>query len=291
MQPRSRWINPENRLEILKVRKISFDLKDVEFIWNSSSPNFSVFANQFSFWIIGLEKYFCKAILESDSLITNQSLRSEAALFVQQEAQHLLAHRAHVDALIKRYPSLQKTLDNAIQHYENLYEKECLDYHLAYVAGEAAFAPFFGMCIDNREAFFRKGDANVSSLFLWHFCEEIEHRSSGLKIYNHVVGGWWWKIRKLPSMIRHIEECFAAISRDFQKHVPASDWGNDINVFSNPLKDVSIKSRLRCVVGVLAAQLPWHNPAHTSVPGWVGKWSDSYEENQDMARFFGSDEP
>jgi acetyl esterase/lipase len=30
------------------------------------------------------------------------------------------------------------------------------------------------------------GDPGVSPLMLWHICEEIEHRSSVLNIYNHV---------------------------------------------------------------------------------------------------------
>ncbi len=44
------------------------------------------------------------------------------------------------------------------------------------------------MMLDNEETLFRPGDDRVASLFLWHFVEEVEHRSSALMIYDAVVG-------------------------------------------------------------------------------------------------------
>ena len=44
------------------------------------------------------------------------------------------------------------------------------------------------MMLDNEETLFRPGDDRVASLFMWHFVEEVEHRSSALVIYDAVVG-------------------------------------------------------------------------------------------------------
>ena len=51
------------------------------------------------------------------------------------------------------------------------------------------------MMLDNEETLFRPGDDRVASLFLWHFVEEVEHRSSALVIYDAVVGKPWYRIR------------------------------------------------------------------------------------------------
>lgn len=38
---------------------------------------------------------------------------------------------------------------------------------------------------------FAPGDARVASLFMWHFVEEIEHRSSAPILYDAVVRDRW----------------------------------------------------------------------------------------------------
>ena len=75
-----------------------------------------------------------------------------------------------------------------------------LEFRLAYVADlEATFTPSFKMLLDNEETLFRPGDDRVASLFMWHFVEEVEHRSSALVIYDAVVGEPWYRIRALPA--------------------------------------------------------------------------------------------
>ena len=120
----------------------------------------------------------------------------EAKDFRAQEGLHSMAHRKHVKALIAQTPALQSALDRAIALYDELYETETLKYHLAYTGGlESIFTPSFKLMLDHREHLFN-GDARVASLLLWHFCEEIEHRSSGLMVYDHVFGNYWYRIHE-----------------------------------------------------------------------------------------------
>ena len=41
-------------------------------------------------------------------------------------------------------------------------------------------------------------------MLLWHFVEEVEHRSSALVIYDAAVGDSWYRIRALPGIVRHL---------------------------------------------------------------------------------------
>ena len=76
------------------------------------------------------------------------------------------------------------------------------------------------MMLDNEETLFRPGDDRVASLFLWHFVEEVEHRSSALVIYDAVVGKPWYRMRALPAIFKHLLEVMAIIADGVNKHVP-----------------------------------------------------------------------
>ena len=73
--------------------------------------------------------------------------------------------------------------------------------------------------LDHREHLFN-GDARVASLFLWHFCEEIEHRSSGLMVYDHVYGNYWYRVSRFKGFMKHVGEVINAITEEFQKAFP-----------------------------------------------------------------------
>ena len=109
------------------------------------------------------------------------AVAEEADLFVRQEAQHARAHRAHAKAMIAQYPGLEETYAAANAAYDELLEREDVEFHLAYIANlEATFTPLFKMVLDNRHELFDGSDERVGTLLLWHFVEEIEHRSSAL---------------------------------------------------------------------------------------------------------------
>ena len=64
-----------------------------------------------------------------------------------------------------------------------------IEFHLAYIANlEATFTPLFKMVFDNRRQLFEGGDERIGTLMLWHFVEEIEHRSSALRIHHSHPG-------------------------------------------------------------------------------------------------------
>ena len=167
----------------LKIRRIPFSFVGAPFIWNPGNPGFSVAMNTLSFFAIGFEKYICRAMQDAEALIDDPAILAEARAFRAQEGIHAHAHRQHVKALIKQYPALQEALDKTIASYDELYASKPLAYHLAYIGGlESIFTPSFKLLLDHRHLLFAGGDARVASLLLWHFCEEIEHRSLKLGV-------------------------------------------------------------------------------------------------------------
>ena len=111
-----------------------------------------------------------------------------------------------------------------VASFDRVTATRSLEFRLAYVADtEATFTPSFKMMLDNEETLFRPGDDRVASLFLWHFVEEVEHRSSALVIYDAVVGKPWYRIRALPAIFKHLLEVTAIIADGVNAHVPRED--------------------------------------------------------------------
>ncbi len=210
----------------LQVRKMRFAFADydVPFLWNEENPAFSSMANAVSFLAIGFEKMIVNMVQEVVHRIEDPKVVEEANAFMYQEGQHSTAHRQHVKGLIKRYPGLQETLDEVVAAFDRLTAEKSLEYRLAYTADlEATFTPVFKLMLDNDSHLFRPGDDRVASLFIWHFVEEVEHRSSALIIFDAVVGSDLYRMRMAPSVFKHVLDVIAIACDGFNKHVPIED--------------------------------------------------------------------
>ena len=210
----------------LQVRKMRFAFADypVPFLWNEENPAFSSMANAVSFLAIAFEKMIGSMITEAMPLITDPVVRAEAEAFVRQEGQHSMAHRQHVKGLVKSYPGLQETLDQIIDSFDDMTANTPVKYRLAYTADlEATFTPVFKLMLDHDDNLFAPGDDRVASLFLWHFVEEVEHRSSALIIYDAVVEDPWYRMRMAPSVFKHVWAILKVAVDGFNKHVPVEE--------------------------------------------------------------------
>lgn len=281
----------------LQIRQIPFTFDGVEFWWNPANPVFSVLTNCGSFFAIGLERYLVRVMKDVESDITDPDIREEARLFMQQEAVHSKAHRRHAKALIDRHPGLQAGLDLAVAHFDELYDRRDLRYHLAYAAGlEGTFTPLFRTIIDHRDRLFRDGDARVASLFLWHFCEEIEHRSSAVTVYDHVVGDNGYKVRVFPSVIRHANRGFELLAAELQRNVPGvagidlygSRTARFLGLRANPLPTIPLPVQLRTAYRALSSLRRNYDHEHQPIPAWADTWFAHYSEGHDMTRFYGT---
>jgi predicted metal-dependent hydrolase len=291
----------------LQVRRPRFDFtEDVGFAWNPQNPAFSFAMNATSIIAICFEQMIVAAVQEAKPLITDPEVAAEATAFLRQEAQHSSSHRKHVLALIKRYPGLEQTLDAAVAHFDRLTATTPLEYRLAYVADlEATFTPSFKLMLDNEETLFQPGDDRVASLFLWHFVEEVEHRSSALVIYDAVVGKRWYRLRVLPRVVKHLLGVMAIIADGVNTHVPVEDRCVDARTLlptfgiAQSLRGkrsdvppafagVPLKEKLVAGARVLLSQTPFHDPAHDPLPEFAGRWFDHYDNGGNVVRWYGS---
>jgi len=304
----------------LHVRKMRFGFADgdVPFLWNTSDPAFSCAANALSFFFLAIEKMIAAAVAEAMPLITDPVVAEEADAFVRQEGQHSMAHRQHAKGLIKSHPALQETLDEVIGVFDQLTATKPLDYRLAYIADlEATFTPSFKMMLDNADTLFAPGDDRVASLFLWHFVEEVEHRSSALLIYDAVVDNPWYRLRVAPGVFKHAGSALSGLAKGFNKNVPLADRKVDaMSMFGGPsLRQVLVqrapilqkylgaeltdhgpfgllyphvrqREKFVAAAGVLRSQIPGHDPAHAKLPALAAEWLQRYDDGYDCTRWY-----
>nr|WP_240163637.1 metal-dependent hydrolase [Mycolicibacterium sphagni] len=303
----------------MHVRKLRFGFADydVPFLWNESDPTFSAAANALSFLFLGIEKLITITVNEALPLITEPAVYEEAHAFVRQEGQHSMAHRQHAKALIKSHPALNETLDEVIAEYSRLATTAALEYRLAYIADmEATFTPAFKLLLDNADTLFAPGDDRVASLLLWHFVEEIEHRSSALIIFDSVVANPWYRMRLAPSVFNHATSVVVKTAEGFNKHVPLEDrrvdamsmfgqyWKSalvqrfpslntflavdvpDNGPYMRPYREVPLREQLAAVYGVVRSQIPGHKPAKQKLPAFAAEWLARYEAGCDVTRWY-----
>lgn len=300
----------------LQVRKMrfGFENQDVPFLWNEANPAFSSMANAVSFLAVGFEKMIVQMITEAKPLITDPGgVAAEADAFMRQEGQHSTAHRQHVKALIDRYPGLQETLDDVIGAFDKLTAETSLHYRLAYTADlEATFTPVFKLMLDNDSTLFAPGDDRVASLFIWHFVEEVEHRSSALIIFDSIVGSDLYRMRMAPSVFRHVLKVIRIASEGFNKHVPVEDrkidamamfaWYRRRQTFRRLMPTLTadyngpmtrafdhlpLGEQLTALGGVVRSQMPKHNPDHEKLPELAGGvWFERFESGYDVTNWY-----
>ena len=293
----------------LEVRRPKFDFTDeVPWAWHPTNPQFSLFMNATSIIAICFEQMIVAAVQESKPLITDPDVAAEATAFLRQEAQHSSSHRKHVTALIRHYPGLQGTLDRAINDFEELTATTPLKFRLAYIADlEATFTPTFTMMLDNEATLFAPGDDRVASLFLWHFVEEVEHRSSALMIYHAVVDDNWYRMRALPAVMKHLTGVMRRICEGVNAHVPEADRQLDALTMIPAISvGMAVRRRLAghkpatpsafasvprgklitAFSRVLLSQTPFHNPEHEPLPRFADIWFAQWAAGVDVTHWY-----
>ncbi len=299
----------------LVIRKLpwTFDAS-VPFQWQPANPVAGIFGNVFTFFAVPFEQYIISALRDAKDLITDPAVAEEADAFARQEGQHSWAHRKHMNTLIKQYPGLKETQREVSDLFDDLLATHSTQFHVSYVANiEATFTPLFKMFLDHRHSIFGGGDPRIAALILWHFVEEIEHRSSGLIICQHLTPSRWTRTKYARATAKHVLAVVDVIARGFDRHVPEAERGMSAHTAMTSYMALGeVKARLRprflgpsrntwpptvfhdvpsrelvAMVGrLIASQAPYHNPADQPLPEWAAVWMAEYERGADMTTFF-----
>jgi len=260
------------------VRRIAFTYPDdLGAHWNPARPEWSQMVNGASLLMPYLEPYLIEAIRDALPRITDEKLAAEARGYMGQEAHHYKQHRRFNELLLspgRGYESLREYERTLEEDYDRMRRERDLDFHLAYAAGFETMALAIGhMLIGGREFYFRDADPAVSSLVLWHFVEELEHKHAAFDVYQHVVGSYFKRIHGLVFAMHH------TLSRTRQAYVMLLQrdglWGRWRTRLQ--LKLVLARILAATLPWILESLLPWHKPSRFADPAWADDWVRLYD--------------
>lgn len=262
----------------LRVRKVQFAYgDDVEAHWNRARPEWSQVVNASSLLMPYLEPFLIDAIREAIPLIHDPELREEAKAYLGQEAHHFKQHRRFNDLLLARgYDRLRDYEATLAADYAALRARP-LAFRLAYAAGFETMALAIGhMLVRGRVWFFADADPSVSSLVLWHFVEEVEHKRAAFDVYQAVVGSYWQRMRGLAYAMWH------TLRRTRQAYVTLLEtdglWGRVRTRVT--MKLLMARIAAACLPRILESVSPRHDPARVVDPPWIREWIALYERGE-----------
>jgi hypothetical protein len=153
----------------------------------------------------------------------------------------------------------------------------------------------------------------VASLLVWHFVEEVEHRSSALVVYIAVVDDKLYRLRVLPRVVKHLMHVSTCLFDSINANVPLSERGVDARDFAPfsgvlgklrnrttkrdadvaqrvkpALHTVPWKQKLATAARVLMSQTPLHDPAKEPLPKFAERWFQRYNQGDDVCHWYSS---
>ena len=212
----------------LVVRKMAFQFDaSVPFMWQPANPDFAIYCNAFTFIAVPFEKYIIAALRKAQDRLDRgrRGRRGSGGLPEAGSPARGGAPQTH-DRADRAVSGARAVLRRTTASFNDLIDAHPVEFHAAYIANlEATFTPMFKVILDHRDSLFAGGDTRVASLMMWHFVEEIEHRSSGLLLYRHLMPDPWYRVKRVRETFRHVGTISATVAKAFDEHVPFADRG------------------------------------------------------------------
>ncbi len=177
------------------IRQMDFDFpKDIDPVVVTGDPEQSYLVLGLSLLLPYLEPYLIRTMKEAKKHISDPGLLDDLERFSAQEGQHYRQHNLLNESIrlqgFPKLPELEKKLD---ADYREFSKSRSLRFNLAYAEGFEALTT-----ASARFSFERGGDPNlhpsVSALFQWHLIEELEHRTVAFDVYDHIYGGYFYRL-------------------------------------------------------------------------------------------------
>lgn len=246
--------------------------------WNAERPEFSHMVNSGSLSMPYLEPYLIEVMKQARAKITDPQLRQDVDLYIAQESTHFRQHQQFNRRLAEMgYKSVPAHEAKLKADYEALGKNRSLTFNIAYAEGFEAMGLCVGhMLIEDREYLFGKADPAVSSLILWHFVEEIEHKSVTFDVFKALDGRYSWRIYGLIYATTHI--FFRAWQGYRALLIEDGRWFN----LRNRLVVYGLLARMfsRLLPRLLRIFKPGYDPRQVQDPSWATAWRRLHDEGR-----------
>ncbi len=246
----------------ITVRRMGFEFPD------EIDPVFIPGEPEESFGIIGLslllpylEPYLIRTMKVAKQHIGDADLLEDLERFSAQEGQHYREHMRFNAALGReKFPGLAALEAELAEDYQRFTRTRSLRFNLAYAEGFEALTTAVA-----RFAFEERGlgemDSPVADLIAWHTIEELEHRTVAFDVYNHVCGGYLYRLVFGLFAQWHLTRFVRRVTRYMLETDPEAVRRAGASAERRAGQRMRTRLALRKLLpNVLRTYLPWYTP-------------------------------
>lgn len=182
-------------LDSITIRRMPFSFEeeiDPVVVDGDLEQSFAIVAG--SLLLPHLEPYLIRSMKAAESAIHDPDLLEDLKRFSAQEGQHYKMHMKW-NATIRRagFPGLEELEAELARDYDHFSRNKSLRFNLAYAEGFEAFTMSAVKLLMEPDGF-GEDLSPFMQMVEWHFVEELEHRNVAFDVYEHVCGGYFYRL-------------------------------------------------------------------------------------------------
>ena len=182
-------------LDTITVRQMPFEFPDdidPVFMDGDHKQSFAFIAG--SLLLPHLEPYLIRSMKAAEKHVTDPNVPDGLKKFASQEGQHYQMHKKFNETIRRAgFPELEALEKELSDDYKRFTKTKSLRFNLAYAEG------FEALTMNAVKHMMEpNGFGNDLPVFMqmveWHFVEELEHRTVAFDVYDHVCGGYLYRL-------------------------------------------------------------------------------------------------
>jgi predicted metal-dependent hydrolase len=182
-------------MDTITIRQMPFEFPaDVDPVFIEGDPEQSFRTIAGSLLLPYLEPYLIRSMKAAKKHVSDPQLLDDLKRFSAQEGQHYRAHMKFNEAIrLAGFPRLEELERELEDDYQRFSKTKSLRFNLAYAEGfEALTMNYIKFMLEHQG--FNDPQSPIMQLFEWHFVEELEHRNVAFDVYDHVCGGYAYRL-------------------------------------------------------------------------------------------------
>jgi predicted metal-dependent hydrolase len=262
------------------IRRIPFEFpENLDPILIVGQPEESFLNIGLSLLLPYLEPYLIRSLHEARARVRDPALLDDIDKFNGQEGQHCKQHiRLNESVRLAGFPKLKALEEELDSDYRRFTATRSLRFNLAYAEGFEAFTMAFARYGFEMKAFDRFHDPAVRDMLRWHMIEELEHRTVAFEVYDHVFGGWFYRLAvglfaqwHMNRWILRVAVTMLRTDRDVLRETYGGRW----QAWKRIWPQIRAATR-RLLPKVLATYSPWYSPRKIAMPAEAQRIAEHY---------------
>jgi uncharacterized protein len=277
--PSSRPVAAKPVARAIVVRRLPMEFPaDLDPVIVEGCPEESALNVGISLLLPYLEPYLIRSMRSARKHVTDPVLLADLDAFSGQEGQHYRQHlRFNQSLRLAGFPGLKALEDEVEADFQRFTRTRSLRFNLAYAEGFEAFTMALSRFSLETGALDRIHPA-ARDLFTWHLIEELEHRTVAFDVYEHVCGGYLYRVAVGLFAQWHLNRFVlrvAGVLRNTDREVFRKKYGGRAKAWAR-MRTLHRQNLTGLLPKVLATYLPWYTPHAIEMPAVARALADHY---------------